>query len=108
LEQAERYRDKTWIISADQGGKKITYRQTAEWCNRIANFLKDHGIKATVGDPARFHNNQSAFSNWEGVVPGAKQSSDVQAKGLRMTKAGPSIMRMALYQAGDIGRRWDP
>jgi hypothetical protein len=25
-----------------------------------------------------------------------------------MTKAGPSIMRMALYQAGDIGRRWDP
>ena len=62
---------------------------------------------ATVGDPARFHN-QSAFANWEGVVPGARQSSDVQAKGLRMTKAGPSIMRMALYQAGDVGRRWDP
>ena len=62
---------------------------------------------AVVGNPARFRN-QSAFANWEGVVPGAKQSSDVQAKGLRMTKAGPSIMRMALYQAGDIGRRWDP
>jgi len=25
-----------------------------------------------------------------------------------MTKVEPSIMRMALYQAGDIGRRWDP
>jgi len=25
-----------------------------------------------------------------------------------MTKAGPSIMRMALFQSGDIGRRWDP
>ena len=62
---------------------------------------------ATVGNPARFPN-QSAFANWEGVVLGARQSSDVQAKGLRMTKAGPSIMRMALYQAGDIGRRWDP
>ena len=62
---------------------------------------------ATVGDPARFHN-QSAFANWEGVVPGAKQSSNAEAKGLRMTKAGPSIMRMALYQAGDVGRRWDP
>jgi transposase len=62
---------------------------------------------AAVGDPIRFRN-QSAFANWEGVVPGAKQSADVQAKGLRMTKAGPSIMRMALYQAGDIGRRWDP
>ena len=62
---------------------------------------------ASVGDPARFRN-QSAFANWEGVVPGARQSSNVEAKGLRMTKAGPSIMRMALYQAGDIGRRWDP
>jgi hypothetical protein len=62
---------------------------------------------AAVGDPARFRN-QSAFANWEGVVPGARQSSNVEAKGLRMTKAGPSIMRMALYQAGDIARRWDP
>jgi len=62
---------------------------------------------ATVGDPARFPT-QSAFANYEGVVPGARQSSNVEAKGLRMTKAGPSIMRMALYQAGDIGRRWDP
>ncbi len=62
---------------------------------------------ASVGDPARFRN-QSAFANWEGVVPGARQSSNVEAKGLRMTKAGPPIMRMALYQAGEIGRRWDP
>jgi len=62
---------------------------------------------AAVGDPARFRS-QSAFANWEGVVPGARQSSNVEAKGLRMTKAGPSIMRMALYQSGDIGRRWDP
>ena len=62
---------------------------------------------ATVGSPARFHN-QSAFADWEGVVPRARQSSNAEAKRLRMTKAGPSIMRMALYQAGDIGRRWDP
>ena len=62
---------------------------------------------ASVGDPARFRN-QSAFANWEGVVPGARQSSNVEAKGLRMTKAGPSILRMALYQAGEIGRRNDP
>jgi transposase len=62
---------------------------------------------SSVGDPARFRN-QSAFANWEGVVPGSKQSSNVEAKGLRMTKAGPSILRMALYQAGEIGRRNDP
>jgi len=62
---------------------------------------------SAVGDPTRFRS-QSAFANWEGVVPGARQSSNAEAKGLRMTKAGPAIMRMGLYQAGDIGRRWDP
>jgi transposase len=62
---------------------------------------------ATIGDPARFHN-QSSFANWTGAVPRSRQSSNMEAKGLRMTKAGPSIMRMALFQSGDIGRRWDP
>ena len=62
---------------------------------------------AAIGDPARFRN-QSAFANWTGVVPRSRQSSNMEAKGLRMTKAGPSIMRMALFQSGDIGRRWDP
>jgi len=62
---------------------------------------------ATVGDPARFRN-QSAFTNWTGVVPRTRQSSEVEAKGLRMTKAGPAIMKWALFQAGDIGRRFDP
>ena len=59
---------------------------------------------ATIGDPARFRN-QSAFANWTGVVPRSRQSTNMEAKGLRMTKAGPSIMRMALFQSGDIGRR---
>jgi hypothetical protein len=32
----------------------------------------------------------------------------MEAKGLRMTKAGPAIMRWALFQAGGIGRAHDP
>jgi hypothetical protein len=62
---------------------------------------------AGIGDPTRFPG-QSEFANWTGVVPGAKQSSDVESKGLRMTKAGPAVMKWALYQAGQIGRQWDP
>lgn len=62
---------------------------------------------ACIGDPTRFPD-QSAFSNWTGVVPGAKQSSEIESKGLRMTKAGMATMKWALYQAGQIGRRWDP
>jgi len=75
--------------------------------HRISEIYRKLHFLSAVGDPARF-SSQSAFANWGGVVPGAKQSSDVQAKGLRMTKAGPSILRMALFQAGDIARRWDP
>jgi transposase len=62
---------------------------------------------AVVGDPARFQS-QSAFANYNGVVPDSRQSANTEAKGLRMTKAGPSIMRWALYQASQIGRRYDP
>lgn len=60
-----------------------------------------------IGDPKRFRS-QSAFANYTGVVPGASQSADTEAKGLRMTKAGPAMMKRALFQAGDIGRRYDP
>ena len=62
---------------------------------------------ATVGDPARFRS-QSSFANYCGIVPGSNQSSDSEVKGLRMTKAGPAIMRWALFQAGGIGRSHDP
>lgn len=62
---------------------------------------------AVVGDPSRFQS-QAAFANFNGVVPNSKQSSDTEAKGLRMTKAGPSVMKWALYQSGQIGRRYDP
>jgi len=62
---------------------------------------------ANIGDPTRFPG-QSEFTNWTGVVPAARQSSDIESKGLRMTKAGPSVVKWALYQAAQIGRRWDP
>ena len=62
---------------------------------------------AVIGDPHRFRS-QAAFANWTGVVLGANQSADTESKGLRMTKAGSFMMKRALYQAGDIARRFDP
>jgi hypothetical protein len=62
---------------------------------------------AVVGDPTRFRS-QSAFANYNGVVLDSRQSVDTEAKGMRMPKAGPSIMRWALYQASQIGRCYDP
>ena len=62
---------------------------------------------AVVGDPSRFPS-QSAFASYNGVVPDSRQSANMEAKGLRMTKAGPAIMKWALYQSSQIGRRFDP
>ena len=62
---------------------------------------------AVIGDPHRFRS-QAAFANWTCIVPGANQSSDTESKGLRMTKAGSFMIKRALYQAGEITRRFDP
>jgi transposase len=62
---------------------------------------------SVVGDPARFPS-QSAFASYTGVVPDSRQSANTEAKGLKMTKAGPAIMKWALYQSSQIGRRFDP
>jgi transposase len=64
-------------------------------------------ILAAVGTPQRFKN-QAAFRGWTGVVAHASQSADSAAKGLPMTKAGPKRVKLALYQAAEIARLWDP
>jgi transposase len=64
-------------------------------------------IAAAVGTPQRFKN-QAAFRGWTGVVPHASESADSEAKGLPMTKAGPKRVKLALYQAAEVARQWDP
>jgi len=64
-------------------------------------------ILAAVGTPQRFQN-QAAFRGWTGIVPHASQSADNDSKGLTMTKAGPKRVKLALYQAAETARRWDP
>jgi transposase len=64
-------------------------------------------LLAAVGTPQRFRS-RAAFRGWTGVVPHARQSADSDAKGLTMTKAGPRRVKLALYQAAEIARRWDP
>ena len=64
-------------------------------------------ILAAVGTPQRFQS-QAAFRGWTGIVPHASQSADSDAKGLAMTKAGPKRVKLALYQAAEVARQWDP
>jgi transposase len=64
-------------------------------------------IAAAAGTPQRFRS-QAAFRGWTGVVPHASESADNEAKGLPMTKAGPKRVKLALYQAAETARQWDP
>ncbi len=43
-EQAKRYGRKVYITNPDQE-KSVSFAQTAHWCNRIANYLKQQGIR---------------------------------------------------------------
>lgn len=106
------------LVEAEEAEAEVVARRIEELCQNLHskdNLRTIPGVGedtapvllAGVGDAERFHN-QSAFANWTGVVPGARQSSDVEGKGLRMTQAGPAIMKRGLYQAREISRQCDP
>ncbi|MBI2979329.1 MAG: acyl--CoA ligase [Chloroflexi bacterium] len=42
-ERAQRYPEKSFIISPDQG-KSVTFEQACAWSNRVANFLKEQSV----------------------------------------------------------------
>ncbi len=63
-------------------------------------------VRAVVGDLSRFAN-QASFRAYTGLVPRENSSGEVRQRG-RISKAGPSVLRWALYLAGDAARHCDP
>jgi len=47
------------------------------------------------------------FRLWCGIVPASKQSGYAEAKGLRITQAGPNLIKAALYYNAEVARQWD-
>lgn len=47
------------------------------------------------------------FRLWCGIVPHSKQSGEGEAKGLPITKAGPNLVKAALYINAEVARQWD-
>jgi transposase len=60
-----------------------------------------------VGDAQRFART-AAFRGWTGMVPGSSQSGESEAQGMRITKAGPDVVKKMAYLDADVARRWDP
>lgn len=63
-------------------------------------------VRATIGD-ARDFNNASTLRAYTGLVPREDSSGDAQRRG-RINKAGPHLLRWALYLAADTARKHDP
>ena len=47
------------------------------------------------------------FRLWCGIVPASKQSGFAEAKGLRITQAGPNLIKSTLYLNAEVARQWD-
>lgn len=51
---------------------------------------------------------QKAFRGWSGMVPKSDQSGEAEKKGLRLTKAGPDLVKHYAYMNAEVARQWDP
>jgi transposase len=60
-----------------------------------------------IGKVERFAR-QKHFRGWSGMVPESDQSGDADKKGLRMTKAGPDLVKKYAYINAEVARQWDP
>jgi transposase len=55
----------------------------------------------------RFSSNRS-FRGWSGMVPCSSQSGEGESKGLRISKAGPDLVKKFAYLDADAARQRDP
>jgi transposase len=62
---------------------------------------------AFIGDILRFPSLRD-FRGWSGLIPFSRQSGDAQAQGLRITKAGPDLIKATAVLNAQVARLWDP
>lgn len=60
-----------------------------------------------IGNPQRFDSLRQ-HRGWSGMVPYSKQSSSNQTQGLKLTQAGPRLIRKFAYLDADVARLRDP
>ncbi|HEX9029570.1 MAG TPA: transposase [Anaerolineales bacterium] len=60
-----------------------------------------------IGQPQRF-GSLRAHRGWSGMVPNSKQSADRQTSGLKITQAGPRLIKKFSYLDAETARQHDP
>ena len=62
---------------------------------------------AFIGDVRRFPSLRQ-FRGWTGMVPYSRQTGQTEARGLRLTQAGPDLIKTTAYRNAEVARLWDP
>jgi len=62
---------------------------------------------AFIGDVRRFPSLRH-FRGWTGMVPCSRQSGQGETRGLRLTQAGPDLIKTTAYRNAEVARLWDP
>jgi transposase len=60
-----------------------------------------------IGSPERFPDTRH-FRGWHGLVPDSRQSGHAESKGLRISRAGPGMIKKYAYLNADVARQHDP
>ncbi len=60
-----------------------------------------------IGRADRFVDNRH-FRGWHGLVPDSRQSGESESKGLRISQAGPDLIKKFGFMGANTARRFDP
>lgn len=60
-----------------------------------------------IGQADRFVDNRH-FRGWHGLLPDSRQSGESESKGLRISQAGPDLIKKFGFMGANTARRFDP
>jgi len=118
LFQREVYRDQRLLVSLEDEAD-LVWRETVRPLyhrlhpGRHLETLYGVGEQSAavytcfVGRAARFPTNRK-FRGWHGLVPDSRQSGNAESKGLRVSQAGPDLVKKYAFLGGGVARRFDP
>ena len=98
-------------ISQDWQGKVEYIRheknQGVQFASNTGYALSRGKYVAFIGDILRFPSLRD-FRGWSGLIPFSRQSGNAQSRGLRITKAGPDLVKATAVLNAQVARLWDP
>jgi hypothetical protein len=118
LLQAEAIREQEYLAFVDQMHRRLllkTVRPLYRQLHPSRNLETIPGVGqdgaavyvSFIGHPERFGSLRE-LRGWSGMIPNSKQSAESQATGLKITQAGPGLIKKFAYLDTEAARQCDP